>query len=226
MSGKSSDTQKKGGGWRRLFGFLAAMLIGGVAGGFIVFASYVDRLNPPNNLPKADGIVVWTGAGGGRLEMSGALLESGLGERLLVSGVNPSLSLETVSRLVGVKEETAACCLDVDYAALDTRGNARETAAWANALGYDHVILVTSAYHMPRAQVEIGHEMAQLRITSVPVRSESDARWWNDGARFRRLSAEYGKFLLAMARGRADDGQAREPVLPEPELTSPQPEEI
>jgi hypothetical protein len=60
----------------------------------------------------------------------------------------------------------------------------------------------------------------------VPVRSESDARWWNDGARFRRLSAEYGKFLLAMARGRADDGQAREPVLPEPELTSPQPEEI
>ena len=225
MIDSATEKPRKGGGWRRLFSFLVTMLTGGFVGGFVVFASYVDSLDPPGDLPKADGIVVWTGPGGGRLEMSGALLDSGLGERLLVSGVNTSLSLETVSRLLGVDNKTADCCVDVDYAALDTRGNARETAAWAEVLGYDHVILVTSAYHMPRAQVEIGHEMARLRITPVPVRNESGSRWWNDSARFRRLLGEYGKYVLAMARGRADDGQVRKPVLSELELVSPDSEE-
>ncbi|MGJ8560989.1 MAG: YdcF family protein [Litorimonas sp.] len=212
---------KPGRGWRRLFGFLTSLLFGGLAGGFIAFASYVDRLETPTDLPKADGIVVWTGPGGGRLEMAGALMEDGLGERLLISGVNTSLTEDRVSSLAGLSEATAACCLDVDYAALDTRGNARETAAWAEALGYDHIILVTSSYHMPRAQVEIGYEMAGLRITAVPVRNEARNRWWRDGGRFRRVAGEYGKYLLVMARGRPKGDNMREPVLPEDELATP-----
>lgn len=212
---------KPGRGWRRLFGFLATLIFGALAGGFIAFASYVDNLETPTDLPKADGIVVWTGPGGGRLEMAGALMEEGLGERLLVSGVNTSLTEERVSDLAGVSDETANCCMDVDYAALDTRGNARETAAWADALGYDHIILVTSSYHMPRAQVEIGFEMAGLRITAVPVRNEARNRWWSDGGRFRRVAGEYGKYLLVMARGRPKGDNMHEPVLSEDELASP-----
>ncbi|GHA98403.1 hypothetical protein GCM10009069_21600 [Algimonas arctica] len=212
---------KPGRGKRRLFGFLTALLLGGLAGGFIAFASYVDNLDTPIDLPKADGIVVWTGLGGGRLEKAGALMEQGLGERLLISGVNTSLTEAVVSRLAGLSDDTAVCCMDVDYAALDTRGNARETAAWAEALGYDHIILVTSSYHMPRAQVEIGYEMAGLRITAVPVRNESRNQWWSDGGRFRRLAGEYGKYLLVMARGRPKGANMREPVLSEDELTTP-----
>lgn len=208
-------------GGRKLVNFLAALLIGGLAGGFIAFASYVDRLETPTDLPKADGIVVWTGPGGGRLEMAGTLMEDGLGERLLISGVNTSLTEDRVSELAGLSPEKAACCMDVDYAALDTRGNARETAAWADALGYDHIILVTSSYHMPRARVEIGYEMAGLRITAVPVRNEARNQWWNDGGRFRRVAGEYGKYLLVMARGRPKGDNMREPVLPEGALITP-----
>lgn len=212
---------KPGSGRRRLLGFLISLLLGGLAGGFIAFASYVDRLETPTDLPKADGIVVWTGPGGGRLEMAGALMEDGLGERLLISGVNTSLTEERVSSLAGLSEETSSCCMDVDYAALDTRGNARETAGWAEALGYDHIILVTSSYHMPRARVEIGYEMAGLRVTPVPVRNEARNRWWSDAGRFRRVAGEYGKYLLVMARGRPKGDDMREPILREETLSTP-----
>ena len=215
------DGVKKGRGRRRLIGFLFVLLIGGLVGGFIAFGSYVDNLETPTDLNKADGIVVWTGPGGGRLEMAGQLMEAGLGERLLISGVNTSLTEERVANLTGLSEETTRCCLDVDYAALDTRGNARETAAWADALGYDHIILVTSSYHMPRARVEIGYEMAGLRITPVPVRNEDRNRWWNDKGRLQRVAAEYGKYLLVMARGRPKGDDMREPILPNDPLTSP-----
>lgn len=214
-------TSRPGRGRRRLFGFLSALLLGGLAGGFIAFASYVDNLETPDELSKADGIVVWTGPGGGRLEMAGALMEDGLGERLLISGVNTSLTEQRVSELAGLSGNIAVCCMDVDYAALDTRGNARETAAWADALGYDHIILVTSSYHMPRARVEIGYEMAGLRITAVPVRNQARNHWWNDGGRFRRVMGEYGKYLMVMARGRPKGDNMREPVLTEGTLSTP-----
>lgn len=207
-------------GQKKLFSFLATLVLGGVSGGFIAFATYVDGLETPQDLPSADGIVVWTGPGGGRLEMAGQLMERGLGERLLVSGVNPSLSETRVANLAGLSELKTTCCLDVDYAALDTRGNARETASWADALGYEHIILVTSSYHMPRARIEIGHKMASLRITAVPVRHEARTRWWKDSARFRRVLGEYGKYLMVMARGRSETDLDRKPVLPEQGLSS------
>lgn len=206
---------------RKLLNVLVALIFGGLAGGFIAFASYVDGLETPTDLPKADGIVVWTGPGGGRLEMAGQLMNDKLGERLLISGVNTSLSEARVGDLAGLSAENADCCMDVDYAALDTRGNARETATWADALGYDHIILVTSSYHMPRARIEISYEMANLRITPVPVRNEARNRWWGDAGRFRRVLGEYGKYLLVMARGRPKGDNLHEPILPAQDIATP-----
>ncbi|MEM9599910.1 MAG: YdcF family protein [Pseudomonadota bacterium] len=207
-----ADLRSQPGGPRRLFVFLSALLLGGLVGGFLAFAHYVEKIEPPSDLQSADGIVVWTGPGGGRLAAAGQLIEQGQGERLLISGVNRSLSLESAARLSGVSTETAECCVDVDYAALDTRGNARETAAWAQALGYDHIILVTSAYHMPRALVELSHEMSALRITPVPVQATDQVDWWTDLPRFRRLAGEYGKYLLSLARGRSASDTQRAPI--------------
>ena len=186
----------------------------GLIGGFFVFADRAARVVQVDELPRADGIVVWTGKGGGRLEMAGRLLESGRGERLLVSGVNTQLDAAEVAALSGLSATSAACCLDIDYAAQDTRGNAVETAAWAQALGYDHVILVTSAYHMPRAQVELGHASEGLRVTPAPVGPAGSSAWWRDAERFRRLVGEYGKLLISLARGRAA-GRSRLPDAPE-----------
>ncbi len=202
---------RRRGGKRKLFAFVLVLLLAALFGGFLTFARHVDALSPPAPLPKADGIVVWTGKGGGRLATAGSLMQDGLGERLLVSGVNESLNEDAVAELTGLDTDAAACCLDLDYAALDTRGNAVETARWAEALGYDHILLVTSAYHMPRARVEISQARGSLRVTPVPVRSDAPA-WYRDGARARRLAGEYGKYLLSLARGRTDESGAREPA--------------
>lgn len=218
---RTSKKSSKSRGRRKLLSFLVLLLVGGLFGGFITFASHVDHLERPLAPEVADGIVVWTGPGGGRLAAAGALLDEGLGERLLVSGVNPSLSEERVSELTFLSADKALCCLDVDYAALDTRGNARETASWAEALGYDHVILVTSSYHMPRALVELGHEMPGLRITALPVPADTQERWWQDVDRFQRVAGEYGKYLMVLARGRSRTDAERAPVLPEDGLEQP-----
>jgi len=204
-------------GWLKFLAFLTVLLFAFLAGGFLTFARHVDTLAQPQNPPKADGIVVWTGKGGGRLESGGQLLQKAKGERLLISGVNEKIDMTAIQALINIDGALADCCIDLDYAATNTLGNARETAAWASALGYEHIILVTSAYHMPRAQVEIGAvdiaaSGGRMRITPYPVRRSDNTKWYSDGARFRRVAQEYGKLLLSYTRGRKAQNQP--PVLP------------
>ncbi len=54
----------------------------------MAFASRVVNSTPPPDPPQADAIVALTGASTIRLEAAEALLEEGLGQRLLISGVN------------------------------------------------------------------------------------------------------------------------------------------
>lgn len=211
-SNKTPKTKVRG--WLTYLGFMVLLFFMLVLGGFITFARYVDKLETPSitQIDKADGIVVWTGKGGGRLSASGALLLADKGERLLVSGVNEKIDAGQVAALLSLPEEIAACCVDLDYAAKNTVGNARETAIWAKALSYDHIILVTSAYHMPRAEVEISRAAGRIRITPFPVMGDNQTRWYKNGPRTKRLTQEYVKLLLSYARGRNAEQQA--PILP------------
>jgi len=213
----NDNSISKSRGWFKFIVFLIALLIAFLTGGFLTFAQHVDKLSQPHNPPKADGIVVWTGKGGGRLESGAQLLQMDKGERLLISGVNEKINLETIQNLITIDTDLAQCCIDLDYAATNTLGNARETAAWAASLGYEHIILVTSAYHMPRAQVEIGSvelntSGGRMRITPYPVRRTDDTNWYSNGPRFRRVFQEYGKLLISYTRGR--QGRTQPPVLP------------
>jgi len=205
--------QSKRKGWVRYLTFLIVGAVSLLLGGFIAFAQYVDRIFPPENLPMADGVVVWTGKGGGRLQAGVDLLQSKKGERLLISGVHESNGAAQITKVTGLAAELAECCLDLDYAAKDTIGNARETASWAKSLDYDHIILVTSAYHMPRAKVEIASAAGRIRITPFPVERADSRKWYKSADRTKRLAQEYSKLLLAYARGREAD--ITTPELPE-----------
>lgn len=178
---------------RRFVIYLILLALGLIIGGFIAFSSHVTRLKSPTALPKADGIVVWTGKGGGRLAAGGQLLTNEKAERLLISGVNKNNSREAITDLLGINPDLSDCCVDLDYAAINTVGNAHETAVWAEALGYEHIILVTSSYHMPRAKTELSVSAPDLYVTAYPVASESKDSW-------QRLVIEYGKLLLTYAR--------------------------
>lgn len=205
-------------------GFMGLLSLIIFAGGFISFALKIDRLRPPSPLPKADGIVVWTGKGGGRLETGAKLLQQKKGERLLISGVNKAITQDAIKTLVKVPDPISDCCIDLDYRAQDTVGNARETARWTKALGYEHIILVTSAYHMPRAEIEIGAAMGRVKITPYPVTAQDSKRWYNSLSRFKRIFQEYGKLLLAFITGPASrDTKGAPPLDGPPDNSSPNP---
>lgn len=206
-----AEKQAKKRGWARFLTFFVVGTVSILLGGFFSFAQHVDNITPPKTLPNADGIVVWTGKGGGRLQAGAQLLQTQKGERLLISGVHKDNGAEEISEVTGLAPELAACCLDLDYAAKDTFGNARETASWAKALGYDHIILVTSAYHMPRAKVEIAATAGRIHITPYPVERADARSWYRSAGRTKRLLQEYMKLLLSYARGR--DTEIKSPNL-------------
>ena len=210
MSQPDEKPQSKRRGWAR---YLTFLFVGSFAiwlGGFFAFAQHVDKIRSPSIMPPADGIVVWTGKGGGRLEAGGALLQAKKGERLLISGVHKDNDSKQIAEIAGLPGAMADCCLDIDYAAKNTVGNARETASWALALDYDHIILVTSAYHMPRAKVEIAATAGRMRITPYPVERADGRKWYKSVSRSKRLLQEYSKLLLSYAQGRSTKSEVLE----------------
>ena len=202
MTREANTTHSKRRGWARFLVFFVTGTLSILLGGFFAFAQHVDRITSPKTLPNADGIVVWTGKGGGRLQAGAELLQSKKGERLLISGVHKDNGALEISDVMGLPANLAECCLDLGYAAKDTIGNARETASWANALDYDHIILVTSAYHMPRAKVEIASAAGRIHITPFPVERTDSRNWYKSAGRTKRLMQEYLKLLLSYTRGR------------------------
>ena len=193
--------------WRPLRIVALSML--GMAGacaaffiGFAAFSTHVARLATPASLEDADAIIVLTG-GHQRLDAAVDLLKSGKGKRLLISGVHPSARPVDLQRATGGDARLFACCVDIDRAALDTIGNAEESAKWVNTHAYDKVIVVTNNYHMPRSLLELERMIDSAELLPYPVvntRLDDGAWLLNPDAR-RVLFMEYTKFLAAVVRG-------------------------
>ncbi len=102
-----------------------------------------------------DGIVVVTG-GQQRLDDGLELLTAGKAERMLISGVGEGVNRAVLIQELGLDDREASalfCCVELDFTADNTRGNAAATKEWASAHGMRSVRLVTASYHMPRALV-------------------------------------------------------------------------
>jgi uncharacterized SAM-binding protein YcdF (DUF218 family) len=181
-----------------------------IVGGFVWFLAQLQSDEAPPKNP-ADGIVVLTG-GSSRVSDAVDLLASGYGKRLLISGVHWSTGTGELSRSLRDSKSWLACCVDLDYSAVDTRGNAAETRRWVQERGFRSLIVVTSNYHMPRAIVEFTHSMPDVLLIPFPVIGEKwrDEPWWSSGAAARLLVTEYAKFLAAGVRVHIDDWVAPE----------------
>ncbi len=188
---------------------LAAALLW--AGGLWLFAAHVAASTPASDPPRSGGVVALTGASTVRLEAAMELLEEGLGERLLISGVNPDATREQVRATLAGAGGAFDCCVDLGFQAENTEGNARETAAWVRDHGFRTLIVVTADYHMPRALLELRAAMPGVTLRSYPVQTGTlDARhWWTDGGDARRMTVEYCKYLVILARTGAAKLQPR-----------------
>ncbi|HLS68112.1 MAG TPA: YdcF family protein [Kiloniellales bacterium] len=164
---------------------------------------FAERLPREAEAPKrpTDAIVVLTG-GAGRIDRGFELLESGLAERLFISGVYRGVEVGELLRLAQRSPDEMRCCIELGYEASNTRGNARETAAWARAHKIGSLRLVTTAYHLPRARLELARSLPEVEILMEPVALEAwrDGPWWGNRRMASTLSQEYLKYLAARLR--------------------------
>ncbi|MBA4792351.1 MAG: YdcF family protein [Phenylobacterium sp.] len=173
------------------------------AAGLLAFASRVERSTPAPDPAPADGVVALTGVGSNeRIAAAMRLLEAGKAERMLVSGVNREASREDIRDVSKAVRRLYDCCVDLGFEAANTRGNARETAEWAAARGFDSLIIVTADYHMPRAMLELGATLpdAELQAYPVPTPQFQARDWWRTSAGARLMTMEYLKYLAILGR--------------------------
>jgi uncharacterized SAM-binding protein YcdF (DUF218 family) len=189
---------------------IAIIVVGLYVAGFVVFVASLPKA--PRDLSHIQGIVALTG-GDARLDAAVTLFEEGVGQRLLISGVNPQTTKAVLKKLAhgGARFD---CCADLGYAAEDTYGNAREAGAWARFHHYRTLLIVTARYHMPRSLSEFRAAMPDMIFVPYPVDPVSidPHGWWHDPRALRVLHGEYAKYLAAtalMAIGRKPRGLDR-----------------
>jgi uncharacterized SAM-binding protein YcdF (DUF218 family) len=172
--------------------------------GFGIFVWVLPREQVVLN-GDADGIVVLTG-GTSRVVDGLELLGSHRGKRLLITGVNLGTTTTDIAREIPNYDRLLACCVDLDYSAINTLGNAVQTRLWATQHNFHSLIVVTSAYHMPRARAELEHQLPDVALIPYPVLSDRlrVEPWWTNGDTTKLVLSEYFKYLFAELRMRFD----------------------
>jgi len=152
--------------------------------GFIAFGVFLPK---PVGKWSSDGVVVFTG-GEGRVGRGLEVLREGWAKQLLVSGVDPEVRPAEFRAEYGVSRRLMNCCVTLGYDSYDTRSNAVETSLWIGKHKIKTLRLVTSDWHMRRAEIELD------RVKPSGVTIVEDAVHRNPSLRI--LVLEYNKFVL------------------------------
>ncbi len=137
--------------------------------GFLLFAAALPQ---PIEGGKTDAVVVPTG-GAGRIARGLSVLAEGDAKAMLVTGVDREVKPGEFAIEHRVPAATMACCVTLGFAAVDTRSNAAETAAWIEHHRYSSLRLVTTDWHMRRAAGELSvalPESVAILRDAVPSR--------------------------------------------------------
>ena len=153
--------------------------------GFAWFAAALPQPAPVST--KTDVVVVPTG-GAGRIERGLAMLRAGSARKLFVSGVDRQVRPREFAAEYKVRPTEMACCVALGFAALDTRGNALETANWLKSGGFHSLRLVTSDWHMRRSAGELEQVLPDVQVVEDAVPTQPSLK---------TLFVEYHKLLAS-----------------------------
>lgn len=178
-----------------LMAFFTLFILWGV--GWLWFATTVAMAAPESKIEKTDAIVVLTG-GNGRINAGLNLLAKEASDKLFISGVNQDVKEKDI--FDSWKEPTSPkpCCVFLGYKAEDTTGNAVEVQEWVEQNNINSLQLVTSSYHMTRANLELSKALPKKKIIQHPVLTDDFEAW---KGRFWTLTfSEYNKTLVSWLR--------------------------
>jgi uncharacterized SAM-binding protein YcdF (DUF218 family) len=172
------------------------------AGGLVWFAEQIPTAEQtviPDDV--TDAAVVLTG-GPLRLKAGLVVLETGKARKLFVSGVARGIELADLLRAAQLPAPPPECCVVLGHSADNTEGNAAETQAWMAAEGFHSLRLVTASFHMKRSLLEFRRAMPDSIIVPHPVFQDGFMRdmWWAWPGTLTLITAEYHKYLAAVAR--------------------------
>lgn len=146
-------------------------------------------------LGKYDAIVVLTG-GVGRIDGAMELIKQGKAEVLFISGVNKNVSFDEFLTTTNIDKKLN---LKLGYTAKNTYQNGLEVMDFVNENKAKNIILVTSAYHLPRAMFEL--KLVGKKVEIMPYRIFAEGKdakkWWKQVSSLRLVLVEYSKYVVA-----------------------------
>ena len=165
---------------------VASLLVLLYALGFVIFAFTLGR-PAPMTAPATDAAVVLTG-GSGRIEHAMQVLREHKASRLLISGVDPSVTKADLAHRIPGSADLLECCVDLGSESVDTRSNAEEASRWLSKHNFRTLRLITSDWHMRRARYEFNRALgSRYEVVPDAVRTEPS---------FLTLFGEYNKYAL------------------------------
>ncbi len=167
------------------------------AAGLVWFAMTIPR-DVMDIETHTDAIVVLTG-GSERIDTGLKLLAEGRAEQLYISGVGgPTKAPELVARTASDPQLGERVAIGN---AINTPGNAAETAEWVHTHHISSIRLVTASYHMRRSLLELGAAMPEIKIIPHPVfpANVKSNDWWRWPGTASLIAREYTKFAITWA---------------------------
>ena len=159
---------------------------------FIFFLSLVKNFKSDYSaFTSIDSIVVLTGDKF-RISKGMEILSNGIGEKLLLSGVNKNIKIINIKNEFPKYKNYFDCCVDIDNISSNTFENSRETFLWVEKNKYISVLVVSSDYHMPRVKLEFERFFETGNTYYHPVNSNNDV---NAIGKIKKLFFEYVKYM-------------------------------
>lgn len=187
---------------RRHIVYAIAVLAIALAGFVASFQHFVLTLPTLTAGPiqTTDGIVVTTG-GQQRLSSGIRLLADNKAQKLLISGVGQGVNRAILVQELALNDDeinALFCCVELEYGAIDTRGNAAAAREWVITHDMRSLRLVTANYHMPRALIMFRRALPEVEIYPWPVTPPdlTSRTWWRDPPIMRLLLREYAKYMV------------------------------
>lgn len=190
---------------RKFLFYSLLMLFMAWTAGFVLFNQEINSYET-DNTTKTDAIIVLTG-GRNRITEAVKLLNEGMGEKMLISGVQKNISPKDIEKRNAVNL-TDKPEIEFEKQSKNTVENAIKTNEWIKQNNIHSIRLVTSNYHIPRSLQEFKAQNTNLEIIINPVYSEKvSKKWWKNIGSFRLIASEYNKFLFVYLKNHLSAGK-------------------